>query len=492
MKLRLRSGKVESYEGRPRLTPSEKTPVSPSLKAKAGGVNELPSSPILNSKHSTSDLMFQMDDEASLTPATPTKGKAAARDLEGERSASQPGNDFPALGSNLAIRDRSFLGDRMPTIQDTRQEGHPSESPVATPYKSSDTLSPPDALNAPWGSSTPANSRKDLKEIMAETSQTRQPGHAPTTYNRDTSSNFASKLSQKERKKLQQQQAQEILAAEQQAKEASKNPWKTPAKKHQNKEPEGPSTGSLETKTAQKPAMTLRQTVAGTPPLKQKTGPTPSQTQSRVASSNLQTTPKQPTPGPSTAPPSTSPNTAAPPQPSVQSIRHIPRPEPQPTSFHSPSSQSQSLASIFMQQQTEKNEIHDAATAKHNLQDIQLEQEFQEWWDKESRRVQGQAATSTAHPDQEPKGGGRGRGKGQQRSNRKGGGAGGGTSESALTQQLSGQNQKTNAPPAPRNRGTQQRIPSGNTNHALGDSAPAHQSRRGNPRGRGRDRGRKP
>lgn len=456
MKLRLRLNRAESYEGRPRPTANEKTPVSPSPKPKAGITSELPSSPILKSKQSTGDLMFQMDDDVPLTPA-PVKGKSAIRGVEGHDASTRVDRDFPALGSNLAVRDKDFQGEGVPS-QDAHLEESPSNSRIPPPDKRGDALSPPEPSSHPaWGSPAHSNAKRGLKEIMAETSQTRQLNNTQAAYNsREPSGNFASKPSQKERKKLQQQQTQENLAADETSKETMKNPWATPAKK----QPEASNGLPESTKPAQKPSMTLRQTVAGTPPPKPKDGPTPSQPQSHGIPTNqhpqMQTPTKHPIPGPSAAPQSTPPNTTAT-QRTVQSIRHIPRPEPQQATLHSSSSQSQSLASIFMQQQTEKNEIREAATAKHNLEDIQLEQQFQEWWDKESKRVQEQTEAETSGPT--TRGGRSGRGKGNRQSSgqkkRRGGGgpAGGGkdtnkgarsnnnsnnsaSNVSALTQQL--------------------------------------------------------
>ncbi|RJE21496.1 hypothetical protein PHISCL_06158 [Aspergillus sclerotialis] len=494
MKLRLRLNRAESYEGRSRPIP-EKTPVSPSPKPKAGLTSDLPTSPALKPKNSTGDLMFQMDDDASLSPATPIKGKAAVRGFKAHEintPVSDP--DFPALGPSLAIRDRSSMGDHMASTPDAPLTSSPSGSRIAISPKTTDPLSipAPDVVpSAVWGSPTPSASKSDLKEIMAQASQTRQTTH-PAISTRESSGNF-SKLSQKERKKLQQQQAQEKLAAEKRMKEKPENPWQTPAKKTPMRENQASSNGYPEPiRGAQKPAMTLRQTVAGTPP------PGKSKPESQPQSQNLQPhtrTPVKPQ-GPGTsAAQSTSPNvaTSPQPQPAIQSIRHIPRPEPQPSSFDSPpshskfKSSSKSLASIFMQQQTEKNELHEAATAKHNLQDIQLEQEFQEWWDKESKRVQGisDETGSTSQEGRERDGrGGRGRGKGSSRPNKRRGGGKGGTgnpSESALTQQLSGQAKSVNG----HQKGTQERIPSGN--HA---NAPTSSHRRGGGRDHPRSRGR--
>jgi hypothetical protein len=46
-----------------------------------------------------------------------------------------------------------------------------------------------------------------------------------------------------------------------------------------------------------------------------------------------------------------------------------------------------SMTEILAQQQLEKDYLK-GVVAKRDLQEIQAEQEFQEWWDKESARVQ--------------------------------------------------------------------------------------------------------
>ena len=462
MKIRSRLGMVES-----RPMASDKTPISPSPKPKAAPA-EAPSSPILQSKQSTSDLMFQMDDDVPLSPAGALKGKIPIRGLTpNDAGASRSDPDFPALGSSAidpgSFRDRSSLEGRIEPAQDALLSESPSESRMR---KASGALSPPDALfPAPWGSPATPGSKKDLKEIMAETSETQHPNRPSLASGaRESSGTFTSKLSQKERKKLQQQQAQEMLAVRQKDKETPQNPWKAAAPSKTPAKPESPALGDgVESKNPQKPSMTLRQTVAGTPPPpRPNPGPTPAQTQ-RASSTQ---TPTKTAPGPPSKIPSPSANTPAPhqqqqqqlqPQPSIHSIRHIPRPEPPSSPPFGSNSQSKSLASIFMQQQTEKNEIREAATAKHNLHDIQQEQEFQEWWDKESKRVQGVVDPEPEEVEQggvgrDGKGktgrGGRG-GKGpssssgssgprKRRGQGQGQGQGPGQDVSALTQQLSG------------------------------------------------------
>lgn len=194
----------------------------------------------------------------------------------------------------------------------------------------------------------------------------------------------------------QQQQMQEKLAAQQKATEAPKNPWQLPPPAASSTPGNDPLPGrtrpsapaSESQKTAQKP-MTLRQTVAGTPPPRSKPMATPTQSQNRSVSATIQSSSfSKPSPsGPPTPVQQALPKTS--PQPAIQSIRHIPRPDPYTSGSRSPSGGSLSLATILQQQQTEKDVIREAAAAKHNLQDIQAEQEFQQWWDQESKRVQG-------------------------------------------------------------------------------------------------------
>jgi hypothetical protein len=116
----------------------------------------------------------------------------------------------------------------------------------------------------------------------------------------------------------------------------------------------------------------------------------------------------------------------------AQSIRHIPAPvEP---------SLQLSIDDIVEQERLQK-ELLKEAVAKRDLGEIQAEQEFAEWWEKESRRVQGydveptdenakgDAAKSSAKKGPRRKGkgegsGGRG-GKGKANGSGSGGGRGG-------------------------------------------------------------------
>ncbi|CAI7657876.1 unnamed protein product [Penicillium glandicola] len=405
MALQSRLGHLEPYDARarptPKETPKEKATSSPFVrKAKAslsGGSPNVGSSPILKPRQSVGDLMFQMDDEALMSPSA-SKGKGAMRGLrltEGiPENRSYP--DSPALGASVpeveSLGDHGFLKDQMSSPQDMLLAQSPSESRTITRNQKQALASSSNTSSAPWTSPMISSSKKDIKDIMGEALQSRVSNLTlGMADRRESGGSFVPKISQKERKKLQQQQIQEQLAAQQKAKDAPQNPWQKPATfspaslSHLDPLPGKSAPASEAVKSPQR-SMTMRQTVAGTPPPKSNPVATPMQTQRRSVSGNPLPSPhsKPSTPGPSTA---TYNNQPTSPQPAIQSIRHIPRPDI--TGSRSPSSGSYSLSTILLQQQTEKEAIREAATAKHKMQEIQAEQEFQEWWDQESKRVQG-------------------------------------------------------------------------------------------------------
>ncbi|PYH46389.1 BTB domain and ankyrin repeat protein [Aspergillus saccharolyticus JOP 1030-1] len=455
MRLRPHLTRIDSSEGKPRATVIERAALSPSVSkakpipAKDGSLSAS-RSPLLKSRQSTADLMFQMDDEFALSPADLGKGKAAVRDVTQNATADTPLSiDSPALRASPfeggSLGDPSYLDTQMASPLDPTLTESPSESCAAARHRKQDLLSsPPDSsAQMPWSSSAISTSKKNLKDIMSEASGNRVSNLSlGMSARRESTSNPAPKMSQKERKKVQQQQMQEMLVAQQKAKEAPQNPWKMPTPNKPAPPASGLGSPAPESaKASPKPSMTLRQTVAGTPPAaRTKPSPIPTQTPGRKGPVNVQTPPRPQASTSFISTPASS-NPLATPQPAIQSIRHIPRPEPYQTSFHSPSSNSLSLATILMQQQTEKDEIREAATAKHNLEDIQLEQEFQAWWDKESRRVQGlpEPDTNSASTDKEEKGNSRsnrGRGKGKSK------GQGSGQTQSQSQQQPQGPQQQ--------------------------------------------------
>ncbi|GAA83819.1 BTB domain and ankyrin repeat protein [Aspergillus luchuensis IFO 4308] len=499
MRIRSRLNRIDASEGKPRMMSNEKAAVSPlaqRVKATPAKDSSTPasSSPLLKSRQSVGDLMFQMDDEYLLSPGESGKGKGVVReDKSPAANKHKPSFDSPALGSSLVDGDsfggRSYLDDQMASSRDLAVPESPSETRAASLYKKRNgSLTPPDA-QPPWSSSALSSSKKSLKDIMSEASENRVSNLSLGMGARRENNNATSKLSQKERKKIQQQQMQDMLAAQQKAKEGPQNPWKLPSTSSPapvNEQQASPSEGSA--RSTPKPSMTLRQTVAGTPPPGTKPKTTPIQGQGR-STPNKQIL-----------------------NPPIQSIRHIPRPEPYQTSFHTPSANSLSLATILMQQQTEKEELHEAATAKHNLEDIQLEQQFQEWWDKESRRVQGlpepgSAPDTTAQEARDGRGNrGRGKGQGHQQRKRRGKGDGpNGTIDTSTPHSQSQsqppppsqpprkdqrqQQQQKKTPSAPRREQQPQR-PQANGNHPDTTSGSSRRGGRGAARGRGnRERG---
>lgn len=434
MRLRSRLDQDELHDEKIKAGGVDKSTSSPSArKTKPLHSSEgktVVNSPELKSKQSTGDLMFQMDEEGALSPAPPRKGKSlsggpSSEDIGGSRRVSGPSlaSSQPKLSQGDSLDERSYLDAKMSSI-DSAGVGSPAGGLSPTPQKIQSGSPTPgnSASKAPWGSPVISGAKRDLKEIMAEALQSRVSNLTlgmSGRQNATTGGSFTPKLSQRERKKLQQQQLQESLAAEQKAKEARKSPWQTPAKQILSAEPPTePGWGKVasdQVKTPPKPALTLRQTVAGVPP-----GSSPSQIQVRNVSSPLPTPPRPAKPAQTIPGPQQSPHLSTPTQPVViQSIRHTPLPERSRPSYTGSSSGQLSLASILLQQQAEKDEIREAATAKHSLQEIQLEQEFQEWWDKESKRVMEAEAAAAAAKEQRRAGHHHRRSRGKNRGQRK-------------------------------------------------------------------------
>jgi hypothetical protein len=214
----------------------------------------------------------------------------------------------------------------------------------------------------------------------------------------------AAKMSQKERKKLQQQQQENLRLLEHtpdpprtfagvvQPVVPAASPWQKVEKaskaslKDALAEPTSSPPSSV-SKPVPKTTMTMRQTVSGTSPL-------PSRQQPRSVS-----TPNVITP-------------SSKPAPQIQSVRHLPAP-----TSSSMIDSSRSMAEILAQQDLEKRAVKEAV-AKRSLQEIQQEQEFQQWWDSEARRVQEEEEAANVAAAARGRGkagrgrGGKGRGRG--------------------------------------------------------------------------------
>lgn len=329
----------------------------------------------------------------------------------------------------LKLASKASSGDMMFEMEDDLPEQVPSTTSAPNVLDTSPTA--PSFPSQPWSASTGHIAPKsDLKYIMAEASQSRVNTPARPANNVVAPS---SRPSQKERKRIMQQQQQQLRETTDEPEEtpSSPSPWKAvpkaiPAAFPQASSPSPSSPGHLKFK----PAMTLRQTVAGTP---QKKSP-------RIPSSGDPSKPPVSPVSPSLGIPTKSSSKLNSRLFDSQSVvaskenvapRNSSRDAPLPThtvartttstaaasSSHSgkghvcsPQSPGRSsLAYILQEQQSEKNAIREAANAKHNLHDIRVEQEFQEWWDKESSRVMQQAEAAAAPQKTKPSSGGRGR-----------------------------------------------------------------------------------
>lgn len=380
------------------------------------GQRSAPKSPLLRARPSTADLMFDMEEGDStdttifeppapifdhlnypvsrpeLTSITPTAYRAlATREMKASTIEKHNGSELleaPLLFADqksYPISKKSFANEQTRTHRDTK----------------------------PWASTAIASHKLDMKDIMAQASSIRPSNIFSSLSSQAQKPTSAAsslpKISQRARKKQQQQQqpaatvadiisnakpSEELDALHIRA-ETSKSPWRItrPAPKTQLKdilgaENKNPPLSKADLSTRSRTPLTLRQTVPGNMSNSQAETYLSSSVHHRV-SANI---PQIAGIGPSTSKSSSLPyveytsnlsSSSSNPKP-IQSIHN------QLTSAE-PSLQL-SMVEILEQQQTEK-EIFREAVAKRNLQEIQEEQAFQEWWEAESRKVRSEGAS---------------------------------------------------------------------------------------------------
>jgi hypothetical protein len=287
-------------------------------------------------------------------------GMALSKQSQRSRIES-PGNDaYPALGT-LA-----------------RQSTPP-------PKASSASLSGP--KGAPWTPVTPLSTTKlSMREIMDQTTE-----FGPSVLSIGLADNPSlqrkvapvsppiSKLSQKERKKLQHQAALNVNPEAQQSSPSPSSPWKAvPKPKSKAMDAVSPITSA----GPSTPHLTMRQTIAKPSTSKEKNSLAPTEPRRIPSLESSAQLPFQGSSASHTPSNTTNPGFASTPPLQPHSIRHTPLP-----ARRSISAQHASMADIQSQQQVEKL-IAAGAGEKRRLTDIQTEQQFQEWWEKESARVQ--------------------------------------------------------------------------------------------------------
>lgn len=357
--------------------------------------------PIFAGRASGKDTMFEMDEDAisSPNPSPLIRPKSAAQDDEvwfdaRGKALPSPKLEPQSLGSGA-------ITPRTPIAPETTSKPFPSQA------------------GKPWSlAPLPAKTgMKDIFHAQAGPDRTSMLSQSIATARSATAESLGSltlpapKLSQKDRKRM--QQAQQKAAQTSSAPSEVESPaakafsWQSVSAQKQSslKDVMDAQTSS----SAAKP-MTMRQTVANSKPQKQAIGPRAVQQRSTSENKTVKTSEaeiKQSRPADATARGGERDATNS--RPIPQSIRHQPLVEAE---------WGLSMSEIVAQQQLEKNIIKDAV-AKRDLQEIQAEQEFQEWWDKESARVQeAERRSSAPAKPRRPKGrgGGAGRGKGKKQS----------------------------------------------------------------------------
>ena len=362
--------------------------------------------PQLKGKSSVADLMFEMSDGEEDHDDATDKIKPLRFTDRREAVAGSPESLWPASSKP-----------RQSALQGTIENGFISPNSLP-PSALSGTRSPAQ----PWGTAPLASEKLDLKDIMAQTPSDKPSGLALglAKEERERARAAQPKMSQKERKRLQQAQQQGIRIEAPQPAPPTVSPWQaasyrkpsanailapsaaTPPQQPPQQQQPSPQPSSQPPRAQSTPQLTMRQTIAkgkGKGKGKDKeTSTQESSSPSRNAASER---------GMSVS------NT---PIPVPMSVRHIPLPS------HSPTSPSQSLSimEILSLQEAEKVSVRDAA-AKRSLEEIQQEQEFQQWWEAESKRAIEQEEQAKRAAERAAKAAGKGRGKGR-------GGASGGAS----------------------------------------------------------------
>ena len=345
------------------------TPISQKTRRRSRGSPSPGASPALKGKASIQDLLFDMDEEEEeeedLSRIPPLK------ELESQPSTPKTpqgdGNEWHEV-----VRRRNTATDETPV-----------SSPPSVSVSKRQEPSPRDP-GRPWGVSSLPAAKLDMRAIMEQASSSRTSSLALGLSSQPKGSG-SFKMSQKERKKMhqiaQQQRANTSPDPELTA-SSSASPWQVWSKA----KPLSPAVATNQASSASTPTrppqLTMRQTIAN--PTASTDKATPPVGAQRSAVSGPSTT-AQPATTPSTLQPSKPavPTTPQQPQVQIQSIRHTPKLI---STVTNTSGAPYGLKDILDQEQASKDKLREAV-APRSLQEIQQEQEFQEWWDKESRKA---------------------------------------------------------------------------------------------------------
>ncbi|KAI1078865.1 hypothetical protein F5B20DRAFT_546477 [Whalleya microplaca] len=354
------------------------SPITDKTRRKSKAVQNESFSPIIRPRNSHADLIFDMDEEVVSNSASPVSPSPRPLDFSEQNELDR----LPTLSSSWRETKGKAIPSTMtsvvsPSNAQSRSGLAASKSPGNSMMRGS-----PHGGN-PWGPSVLPTSRLDLKEVLAESRPAQSALSAGLAAERkDASAKItAQKLSQKERKKQLQQQAEEAARKDFQAQQ-SLSPW--------TKIDEKKGSPWQKTATPSKTPMqdTLNNTAgpsAGPPKQKPLVAAEASSSKSiprRTASPDTRFSGQKTTSGPRQSANSVRSDSQPLTPHSKSYIKRAPRPEQQ---------VGLGLADIIGQQRREQEVVREAV-AKRSLQEIQQEQAFQEWWDQESRRTQEEEA----------------------------------------------------------------------------------------------------
>lgn len=392
-------------------------PASPSLdrsKGKGAARRNEPFSPDLHPKAGQADLMFDMDED---------EGPLESPSIRPER-VMNPRKKVEL--DQIPPLSESFRG------QQSRPVRHSplGSSPAGLGLSSTSVTDQPSVTSLksgnPWASSKLPTAKLDLREIMNETPHTRSAlsaGLAAQKAKEASAKPSQTKLSQKERKRQQQLQAEQASQFAQAL--SDKTAWekpttdlKSPPWKAVSSESKTPSQDSRADAPKSAPPNT-KPLVAAEASAKS----IPRRTQSPDTRHSGQSRTPAATPPVRPPPRTTSTSTFSADMSSKPVVPHS-------KSYIKPATKSEpiiglSMADIIDQERRNLESVKEAV-AKRSLMEIQQEQAFQEWWEEESRRTQEEEARrSTREKEREEGKSSKGR---RGRSGKPRGGRGGGTS----------------------------------------------------------------
>lgn len=411
---------------------------SPSLDKQAGkrrsSRNE-PFSPDLRPKSTQADLMFDMDDDEGLidSPSVrPQRTSDAKKQLE---------LDSLPLLSGPNHDEKQKVVARPPMVSSPA-----GTTPIHSNLAARPAVTTPGKTGNPWAPAALPTTKLDLRKLMGESSgpSALSAGLAAQKA-KDAAKPQQTKVSQKERKKQQQLQAEQAakiastrptVAWDKASVDAPSSPWKMVSSGPK------PSLNAAKVELPASAPSNPKPLLAAEVSAKSISRRTQSPDTRHSGQSRTPTT-ATPVRPPSKPNASVTTSTFAADDPSKPIIPHS-------KSYIKPACKSESILGLSMADiidlERRKQEAVKEAAAKRSLMEIQQEQEFSIWWEEESRRTQQEEARRLASQKEREDGkarGRRGRSAKTVRGGRGGSGGDGGPSNSTMTNSAAVQSETT-------------------------------------------------